>query len=296
MIPDLISVIVPIYNVENYIRQCFDSLLNQTYQNFEVLMINDGSPDNSASICQEYVARDSRFRYFEKENGGISTAVNLGIEHSQGEYVTLMDPDDWADNDYLEVLYNAIVQEGADVSISSYKRFDMSNNSFYFHAFTKEYDKKVFTNKEFLESLPNLVASDYSFFITSSKLVRKEMIGLIRFNADTKLAMDMEFWYKVYLKVNKVVFVNRDTYTYRIHSTSAANNLTVEKLKSSMQHRLAFIAILAARGINIESYVQDYIGHLYDVMAVIENQGLEADETLRWIREMMYLLTFKNEE
>lgn len=296
MIPDLISVIVPIYNVEDYIRQCFDSLLNQTYQNFEVLMINDGSPDNSASICQEYAARDSRFRYFEKENGGISTAVNLGIEHSQGEYVTLMDPDDWADNDYLEVLYNAIVQEGADVLISSYKRFNMSDNSFYFHAFTKEYDKKVFTNKEFLESLPNLAASDYSFFITFSKLVRKEMIGLIRFNADTKLAMDMEFWYKVYLKVNKVVFVNRDTYTYRIHSTSAANNLTVEKLKSSMQHRLAFIAILAARGINIESYVQDYIGHLYDVMAVIENQGLEADETLRWIREMMYLLTFKNEE
>ena len=296
MIPDLISVIVPIYNVEDYIRQCFDSLLHQTYQNFEVLMINDGSPDNSASICQEYAARDSRFRYFEKENGGISTAVNLGIEHSQGEYVTLMDPDDWADNDYLEVLYNAIVQEGADVSISSYKRFDMSNNSFYFHAFTKEYGKKVFTNKEFLESLPDLVASDYSFFITASKLVRKEMIGLIRFNADTKLAMDMEFWYKVYLKVNKVVFVNRDTYTYRIHSTSAANNLTIEKLKSSMQHRLAFIAILAARGINIESYVQDYIRHLYDVMAVIENQGLEADETLRWIREMMYLLTFKNEE
>lgn len=296
MIPDLISVIVPIYNVEDYIRQCFDSLLHQTYQNFEVLMINDGSPDNSASICQEYAARDSRFRYFEKENGGISTAVNLGIEHSQGEYVTLMDPDDWADNDYLEVLYNAIVQEGADVSISSYKCFDMSNNSFYFHAFTKEYGKKVFTNKEFLESLPDLVASDYSFFITASKLVRKEMIGLIRFNADTKLAMDMEFWYKVYLKVNKVVFVNRDTYTYRIHSTSAANNLTVEKLKSSMQHRLAFIAILAARGINIESYVQDYIGHLYDVMAVIGNQGLEADETLRWIREMMYLLTFKDEE
>ena len=296
MIPDLISVIVPIYNVEDYIRQCFDSLLHQTYQNFEVLMINDGSPDNSASICQEYAARDSRFRYFEKENGGISTAVNLGIEHSQGEYVTLMDPDDWADNDYLEVLYNAIVQEGADVSISSYKRFDMSNNSFYFHAFTKEYGKKVFTNKEFLESLPDLVASDYSFFITASKLVRKEMIGLIRFNADTKLAMDMEFWYKVYLKVNKVVFVNRDTYTYRIHSTSAANNLTVEKLKSSMQHRLAFIAILAARGINIESYVQDYIRHLYDVMAVIENQGLEADETLRWIREMIYLLTFKDEE
>lgn len=84
MTQDLISVIVPIYNVEDYIRQCFDSLLNQTYQNFEVLMINDGSPDNSASICQEYAARDSRFRYFEKENGGASSARNMGIERSGG--------------------------------------------------------------------------------------------------------------------------------------------------------------------------------------------------------------------
>ena len=90
MIPDLISVIVPIYNVENYIRQCFDSLLHQTYQKFEVLMINDGSPDNSASICQEYAARDSRFRYFEKENGGVSSARNLGIERSGGRTLPLL--------------------------------------------------------------------------------------------------------------------------------------------------------------------------------------------------------------
>lgn len=293
---ELISIIISVSNTGSYLRQCLDSLLNQTYISFEVILLNNGSKDSSVAICQEYAERDSRFKYFETEQDSISSSYNLGIEASKGTYITFIKSDDLVDNDYLEVLYNAIVQEGADVSISSYKRFDMSNNSFYFHAYTKEYDKKVFTNKEFLESLPNLVASDYSFFITFSKLVRKEMIGLIRFNADTKLAMDMEFWYKVYLKVNKAVFVNRDTYTYRIHSTSAANNLTVEKLKSSMQHRLAFIAILAARGINIESYVQDYIRHLYDVMAVIENQGLEADETLRWIREMMYLLTFKNEE
>lgn len=84
MIADLISVIVPIYNVENYIRQCLDSLLHQTYQNFEVLMINDGSTDASASICREYVAKDARFRYFEKENGGVSSARNLGIERSGG--------------------------------------------------------------------------------------------------------------------------------------------------------------------------------------------------------------------
>ncbi len=85
----LISIIVPIYNVENYLRQCLDSIMNQTYQNFECLLINDGSPDNSADICREYVSKDSRFRYFEKENGGVSSARNLGIEHRRGNTLLL---------------------------------------------------------------------------------------------------------------------------------------------------------------------------------------------------------------
>lgn len=79
---ELISIIVPIYNVENYLRQCLDSILNQTYQNFECLLVNDGSPDNSADICREYVEKDSRFKYFEKENDGVSSARNFGIKNS----------------------------------------------------------------------------------------------------------------------------------------------------------------------------------------------------------------------
>ena len=81
---DLISIIVPIYNIENYLRYCLDSIVSQTYQNFECLLINDGSPDNSADICREYVGKDARFKYFEKENGGVSSARNLGIECSVG--------------------------------------------------------------------------------------------------------------------------------------------------------------------------------------------------------------------
>ncbi|VIS76648.1 putative glycosyltransferase [Streptococcus pneumoniae] len=83
---ELISIIVPIYNVEKYLRQCLDSIAAQTYQNFECLLINDGSPDNSADICREYVEKDSRFKYFEKENGGLSDARNYGIRQSKGSY------------------------------------------------------------------------------------------------------------------------------------------------------------------------------------------------------------------
>ena len=104
MTQELISIIVPIYNVENYLRHCLDSIQKQTYQNFECLLINDGSPDNSAGICREYVEKDSRFRYFEKENGGLSSARNVGIEKSSGVYITFVDSDDWLDSDYLEAV------------------------------------------------------------------------------------------------------------------------------------------------------------------------------------------------
>lgn len=129
----LISIIVPIYNVENYLRQCLDSIMNQTYQNFECLLINDGSPDNSAEICREYVDKDASFRYFEKENGGVSSARNLGIEHSKGEYITFIDSDDWVDSDYLEVLHSKIKEYNTDFVISSYKKFDMDEDCFYLH-------------------------------------------------------------------------------------------------------------------------------------------------------------------
>nr|WP_315009583.1 glycosyltransferase family 2 protein [uncultured Streptococcus sp.] len=87
---ELISIIVPVYNVENYLRQCLDSIMGQTYQNFECLLINDGSPDHSADICREYVSKDSRFKYFEKENGGVSSARNQGIERSGGRTLLLL--------------------------------------------------------------------------------------------------------------------------------------------------------------------------------------------------------------
>ena len=121
---ELISIIVPIYNVEKYLRQCLDSILNQTYQNFECLLINDGSPDNSADICREYVEKDSRFKYFEKENGGLSDARNYGIRQSKGSYLTFVDSDDWLEHGALDRLYGALKKENADISIGRYNCYD----------------------------------------------------------------------------------------------------------------------------------------------------------------------------
>ena len=121
---ELISIIIPVYNAEKYLRQCLDSIINQTYTNFEVLLVNDGSTDSSGMICQEYVENDSRFRYFEKENGGASSARNLGLERSGGAYITFIDSDDWVTPEYLEVLYTTLKENDVDISISSFKLFE----------------------------------------------------------------------------------------------------------------------------------------------------------------------------
>ena len=113
----LISVVLPIYNIESYLDRCMESVLHQTYDNLEILMVDDGSTDSCARKCDEYAAGDPRIKALHKVNGGLSDARNYGIEHSTGEYITCIDPDDYVDSDYVEYLYSLIAKYGRKMSI-----------------------------------------------------------------------------------------------------------------------------------------------------------------------------------
>lgn len=115
-----ISVIVPVYKAENYLHRCVDSLLAQTFEDFEILLVDDGSPDASGAICDEYAQKDHRIRVFHKENGGVSSARQCGIDHAQGEYTIHADPDDWVDVSMLEELYAKAKVEDADMVICDF--------------------------------------------------------------------------------------------------------------------------------------------------------------------------------
>jgi glycosyltransferase involved in cell wall biosynthesis len=116
----LVSVIVPVYKAEAYLHKCVDSLLAQTMTDFEVLLIDDGSPDRSGAICDEYAAKDSRIRVFHKENGGVASARQVGIENVRGEYTIHADPDDWVEPTMLEELYAKAKEDDADMVICDY--------------------------------------------------------------------------------------------------------------------------------------------------------------------------------
>ena len=117
----LITVIVPIYHVEKYLHRCVDSILNQTYENLEIILVDDGSGDACSSICDEYAGRDSRIVVIHKENGGLSDARNAGIEIAKGQYLAFVDSDDYIHKDMYKILMKEILESNAEVSICSYK-------------------------------------------------------------------------------------------------------------------------------------------------------------------------------
>lgn len=118
----LISVIVPVYNVEKYLSKCIDSILAQTYKNLEIILVDDGSPDNCPKICDEYAKKDNRIKVIHKENGGLSAARNVALDIAKGEYIGFVDSDDFIAEDMYEVLYNLAEKYNAEISsVSFYK-------------------------------------------------------------------------------------------------------------------------------------------------------------------------------
>lgn len=120
-VEDLISVVVPIYNVEKYVGKCIESIIGQTYSCLEIILVNDGSTDNSQLICEEYKKRDKRIKLINKSNGGLSDARNNGIHYATGKYITFIDSDDYVDNDMIEYLYSLAVQNQTDISICQHR-------------------------------------------------------------------------------------------------------------------------------------------------------------------------------
>ena len=206
-----------------------------------------------------------------------------------GAYITFIDSDDWVDSDYLEVLYNALIDENADISVSTYKRFHMADNCWYFHSFQRGYEKKIFTGSELIDNLQLLSSFDHSYGSVCGKLVKSVRVETIRFNEETTLGEDMEFWYKLYLISDKIVYVNKDTYIYRT-SNDEYKHFELEKIRSDIQHRLNFIAFLTARDLEVTSYVDDCILYLHNLVDKMKLEGLEGTQTARWLQEVLFLL------
>ena len=232
---DLISVIVPVYRVEKYLNECIDSILSQTYENFELILVDDGSPDNSGKICDEYAEKDKRIKVIHKENGGVSSARNLGLDNANGEYVTFIDSDDFVDKRYLKALYNSLKDSGSDVSVCRFSKYSSLGYSIYPEDFPKSTLIKN-NSDEFFDFFSRYFSLKCHVFGSVWRcLFKKSTIGETRFDKNIRISEDLLFTTNVVFNSKNISFVNESLYFYRMDNSSATSSYKKSFFESQAQ-------------------------------------------------------------
>lgn len=214
---NLVSVIVPVYNVELYLEKCLDSLMNQTYKNLEILLIDDGSLDNSGSICDEYSKKDSRFVVIHKSNGGVSSARNEGLKQMNGNYFTFVDPDDVVDKNYVKILLENCLKHNCEISICGVR--DVYENQ-QIRSCSKKFKKKIDKSR----AIQEVLNSKYYTGVVWGKIYKKEILDFIRFDENLKIAEDLKFLINILENIESVyVDTTVCLYNFTLRNNSATS-------------------------------------------------------------------------
>ncbi len=214
-----ISVIVPVYNVAQYLPKCLDSIINQTMKDIEIICVDDGSTDNSGKILEKYAKKDHRINIIEKKNGGLSSARNAGLNVATGEFITFIDSDDWVDERFCEKLYDSITKNNADISICAVHQFDNrtgenddSNPYYTLEFFDSSFDNKVFSHKDTKNFLFDVCVMAWN------KIYRKSFLDSLNARFPEGLIFeDGPFFFSIFFKTQRVTIVRDYLYYYRIN-------------------------------------------------------------------------------
>lgn len=289
---DKISIIVPIYNVEKYLRDCIETIINQTYKNIEIILVNDGSTDSSLEICKEYAQINDKIKIVDKKNGGLSAARNTGLEHATGKYIMFIDSDDYLALNSCEVLYNAIKDTEFEFVTAN---FAFTNND------GTPWKKPMFSEKFQNTSLD---IEDYkkSFYLVNSavwnKIFRKEFLD----NNDLKfevgfLAEDAVFTTLAFLKAKKTYYIKDVVYYYRQRevkkgNTSISFNCSVEYFnKINLAYKTIYENFRKYNEINFYRYYYAkstaYILYKFiDSVLLSDEEKIEVLKTMKWFFEL----------
>lgn len=206
-----ISIIVPIYNVENYLKNCIDSILNQTFKDFELILVNDGSTDTSLDICEDYKYIDNRIKIVNKKNGGISSARNAGLNVARGEYIGFVDSDDYIHPQMYEILYNEIIKNKADISMCDFKKVYEFDRKLLESSFISCDEIEILNNEEALFELGE--KNGVTYVVAWNKLYKRELFKDIKFKEGI-IHEDEYIIHRLLYQVNKLVYIKEKLYFY----------------------------------------------------------------------------------
>lgn len=259
---DLISVIIPVYKVEKYLERCVKSIINQSYKNIEIILVDDGSPDQCGEICENYAKKDKRIKVLHKENGGLSDARNHGVDHSEGKYITFVDSDDYVSEHYVEYLYRLLIDNNADISCCCAVRTDKDHAEFINN---REINDVIIMSG--VNTCRELVGGLYRILVTAwGKLYKESTIKQYSFPVG-KNHEDEATTCKYFYSANKVVIGNKCLYAYYINQYGIMHSFHDELSKDviwAQEHRALFFEQQGEKILATASWDRLFYYCLYD--------------------------------
>lgn len=273
------SITIPVYNVEKYIRQCLDSVIEQTFKDFEVIILDDGSTDDSGNICDEYAQKDSRFKVIHDKNMGLLMARRRALQYVRGEYVLFLDSDDYWEKDLLENIYNVLTEEKGDMVFFRYRAVDAEGKELY-------KQKKLLKDKELIRDAGKFLcyklATSFEYNSMVLKAIKREKIDIEADYSDVKdvsMGEDALQSAKIVSNIESMIYLERPFYNYRVNISSISTKITEKHLQDYLKVRTVIDDTMSSYYSKESS---EYLQKMeYDIRGFV---GLLADSALsQWI-------------
>ena len=220
---ELISVIVPVYNVEKYLNKCIQSIVSQTYKNLEIILVDDGSPDNCPKMCDDWAAADSRIKVIHKQNGGLSSARNAALDIAVGDYLFFIDSDDYAEPDMVEFLHSLIISGEYDVARCGAFIDDLINNK------SLQIGDGKRSVPSFDDSINNLMNGGNLSGVVWNKMYKTNAVKSIRFDPADGCSEDIMYNFRVLTQTDRVICCDEPKYHYVLRNDSITNSHFAQK-------------------------------------------------------------------
>lgn len=270
LLGEKISVIVPIYKVEQYLNRCIDSIINQTYTNLEIILVDDGSPDNCPKICDEYAKKDDRIKVIHKENGGLSDARNVGLDIASGNYIAFVDSDDYIELNMLESMMNDLIKNNVDLVVCNIRYIlgDKKNVKY------NENDRIL--NK--YEAMEEYIKDGIIQAVAWNKLYKRNIIGNMRYKVG-KTNEDEFFTYKVINNAEKIYYNSNAFYNYLQRENSITGRYSIKRLDGveACYERLNFVKDKYP-SLYIEEKKNFYNLCIYNYQMILKNSQIDKDK------------------
>ena len=307
----MISIIVPIYKVEAYLPKCIESLINQTYRDVEIILVDDGSPDHCGLICDNYAKEDNRIQVIHQTNRGVSAARNAGLEIAKGDYIGFVDPDDWVAPEFYETMLNNMQKSHADLAISGYAYCHVDGNIDVQRLYQRK-TTETLIQKEVMKRMSDIPPSIRHG--VWNKLFQRSLLDGILFQEHLKSSEDVWFLTEYLLKIKSAIFIHEPYYINRVREGSATHGgLSVQNLLDSFQaHRFMYQNIIGvypelkeySQAFLLDAYLLKYHQakkkkeeesqeYLKQMRKAIHKEGLRAlfNREIYWKTRIAYLLT-----